>query len=208
MQCHLLVRLRQWREVLFPRANDRPDSPQLPAALRRIGPQLGSRAMAVIAAARTLPVMELRPGLNDVRRPAALMYAYIVLSPLQRLLAALRATRADPQPSLGAAGLLHRRHRGVPPPHPWRARHRGRKHERAADPGRRPCHLRLPGHPRLPDRLPTGSPPRRAAGLPALPPSLWTLGRPAPHAGRGRPIVSGRPSSVTAGRPEVTAPPL
>ena len=36
--------------------------------------------MAVITAARTLPVMELRPGLKDVRRPAALMHAYIVLS--------------------------------------------------------------------------------------------------------------------------------
>ena len=38
------------------------------------------QAAAVIAAARTLPVMELRPGLKDVRRPAALMHAYIVLS--------------------------------------------------------------------------------------------------------------------------------
>ena len=38
------------------------------------------QAVAVITAARTLPVMELRPGLKDVRRPAALMYAYIVLS--------------------------------------------------------------------------------------------------------------------------------
>jgi integrase len=37
-------------------------------------------AVAVIAAARAPPVMELRPGLKDVRRPAALMYAYIVLS--------------------------------------------------------------------------------------------------------------------------------
>ena len=36
--------------------------------------------VAVITAARTLPVMELRPGLKDVRRPAALMHAYIVLS--------------------------------------------------------------------------------------------------------------------------------
>ena len=36
--------------------------------------------MAVITAASTLPVMELRPGLKDVRRPAALMHAYIVLS--------------------------------------------------------------------------------------------------------------------------------
>jgi integrase len=38
------------------------------------------QAVAVITAARTLPAIELRPGLKDVRRPAALMYAYIVLS--------------------------------------------------------------------------------------------------------------------------------
>jgi integrase len=38
------------------------------------------QAVAVITAARSLPVLELRPGLKDVRRPAALMYAYIVLS--------------------------------------------------------------------------------------------------------------------------------
>ena len=38
------------------------------------------QAVAVIAAARTLPVMELRPGLKDVRRPAELMHAYITLS--------------------------------------------------------------------------------------------------------------------------------
>jgi integrase len=38
------------------------------------------QAVAVIAAAETLPVLELRPGLKDVRRPAALMHAYIVLS--------------------------------------------------------------------------------------------------------------------------------
>jgi integrase len=39
-----------------------------------------AQAVAVITAAETLPVLELRPGLKDVRRPAALMYAYIVLS--------------------------------------------------------------------------------------------------------------------------------
>jgi integrase len=39
-----------------------------------------AQAVAVITAAETLPVMELRPGLKDVRRPAELMYAYIVLS--------------------------------------------------------------------------------------------------------------------------------
>jgi integrase len=38
------------------------------------------QAVAVIAAARSLPVMELRPGLKDVRRPPTLMYAYVVLS--------------------------------------------------------------------------------------------------------------------------------
>jgi integrase len=38
------------------------------------------QAVAVIAAAKTLPAMELHPGLKDVRRPAVLMYAYIVLS--------------------------------------------------------------------------------------------------------------------------------
>ena len=49
------------------------------------------QAVAVITAARTLPVMELRPGLKDVRRPAALMYAYIVLS----LLAGVRTEEAS-----------------------------------------------------------------------------------------------------------------
>ena len=48
------------------------------------------QAVAIIAAARTLPDMELRPGLKDVRRPAELMYAYIVLS----LLAGLRTEEA------------------------------------------------------------------------------------------------------------------
>ena len=38
------------------------------------------QAVAVLAAARTLPVTELHPGLKDVRRPAELMNAYIVLS--------------------------------------------------------------------------------------------------------------------------------
>ena len=49
-----------------------------------------NQAVAVITAARTLPVMELRPGLKDARRPAALMHAYIVLS----LLAGLRTEEA------------------------------------------------------------------------------------------------------------------
>ena len=48
------------------------------------------QAVAVITAARTLPVTELRPGLKDVRRPAELMYAYIVLS----LLAGIRTEEA------------------------------------------------------------------------------------------------------------------
>ena len=48
------------------------------------------QAVAVITAAETLPVMELRPGLKDVRRPAELMHAYIVLS----LLCGLRTEEA------------------------------------------------------------------------------------------------------------------
>ena len=48
------------------------------------------QALAVIAAAKTLPVMELRPGLKDVRWPAELMHAYIVLS----LLAGIRTEEA------------------------------------------------------------------------------------------------------------------
>jgi integrase len=48
------------------------------------------QAVALISAARTLPVMELRPGLKDVRRPAELMHAYIVLS----LLAGIRTEEA------------------------------------------------------------------------------------------------------------------
>jgi integrase len=38
------------------------------------------QAVVVITAAETLPSMELPPGLKDVRRPAALMHAYVVLS--------------------------------------------------------------------------------------------------------------------------------
>jgi integrase len=48
------------------------------------------QAVAVIAAAKTLPPLELHPGLKDVRRPAVLMYAYIVLS----LLVGLRTEEA------------------------------------------------------------------------------------------------------------------
>ena len=57
------------------------------------------QAVAVITAARTLPVMELRPGLKDVRRPAELMHAYIVLSLLYRA-----PHRGSPRPALGARG--------------------------------------------------------------------------------------------------------
>ncbi len=48
------------------------------------------QALAVITVARTLPVLELRPGLKDVRRPAELMHAYITLS----LLCGLRTEEA------------------------------------------------------------------------------------------------------------------
>jgi hypothetical protein len=48
------------------------------------------QAVAIMTAAGTLPVMELRPGLKDVRRPAELMHSYIVLS----LLCGLRTEEA------------------------------------------------------------------------------------------------------------------
>jgi integrase len=48
------------------------------------------QAAAIIPAARTLPLIELQPGLKDVRRLAELMYAYIVLN----LLAGLRTEEA------------------------------------------------------------------------------------------------------------------
>jgi len=48
------------------------------------------QAMAVITTAKSLPVIELHPGLKDVRRPASLMHAYIVLS----LLAGIRTEEA------------------------------------------------------------------------------------------------------------------
>jgi integrase len=48
------------------------------------------QAVTVIAAARSLPALELHSGLKDVRRPAILMYAYIVLS----LLVGLRTEEA------------------------------------------------------------------------------------------------------------------
>jgi len=55
------------------------------------------QAVAVITAARTLPVMELQPGLKDVRRPAELMYAYITLS-----LPVRDPHRGSPRAALGA----------------------------------------------------------------------------------------------------------
>ncbi len=48
------------------------------------------QAVAIIAAARTLPTVELHPGLKDVRRPAELMHGYIALS----LLTGLRTEEA------------------------------------------------------------------------------------------------------------------
>ena len=56
------------------------------------------QAVAVITTARTLPVMELRPGLKDVRRPAALMHAYITHRPGRRTACRPR-TQRPPWPS-------------------------------------------------------------------------------------------------------------
>jgi integrase len=106
------------------------------------------QAVAVITAARTLPVMELRPGLKDVRRPAELMHAYIVLS----LLAGIR-TEESPGPALGPREPGRR-----PGRHPCGAAARGRlaisararrNHDRAVTPHPRPPRSRGPGAARL-----------------------------------------------------------
>jgi integrase len=93
------------------------------------------QTVAVITAAQTLPVLELRPGLKDVRRPAELMHAYIVLS----LLCGIRTeeTRAlrwahvglDRQPgrrATGGRGRLAGHRAGVHQP-PGRRAGRGKR---------------------------------------------------------------------------------
>ena len=106
------------------------------------------QAAAVITAARTLPVMELRPGLKDVRRPAELMHAYIVLS----LLAGIRTEEAR------ALRWAHVNLDGDPaarppvPPHVavWRPGARARRHQhRTVPPHPRPPRSRRPGTMRL-----------------------------------------------------------
>ena len=121
------------------------------------------QAAAVITAARTLPVMELRPGLKDVRRPAELMHAYITLS----LLSGIRTEEArvlrwahvdldgDPAARPAACGRVaigpHPRRdqdRAVPPhPRPSRGNSPGLACL-VAQPGRRAAHGRgrLAGH--------------------------------------------------------------
>ena len=74
---------REWRWLSCP-------CPLSPADGRPSKSLTLDQALTVITAAETLPVMELRPGLKDVRRPAALMHAYIVLS----LLCGLRTEEA------------------------------------------------------------------------------------------------------------------
>jgi integrase len=70
------------------------------------------QAVAVITTARTPPVLELRPGLTDVRRPPELMHAYIALSLLTGIRTeearALRWAHADLDGDPGA-------HPPVPP---------------------------------------------------------------------------------------------
>ena len=93
---------------------------------------------------------------------------------LRLRLSAGRPARYRDQPAAlpGTAGLLRRQHHRAVPPHPGRPGHRRGQPERPADPGRRPRRRRLPGHPRLPDRLLLAPPPHRATGLPAIPPPL------------------------------------
>ena len=121
------------------------------------------QALAVITAARTLPVMELRPGLKDVRRPAELMHAYITLS----LLCGLRTEEAR------ALRWAHVDLDGDPaarppvPPHVavWRSVASARRdQDRTVPPHPRPPLSSSPGAARL-----GGQPGRRAAsGGPGL----------------------------------------
>ena len=93
------------------------------------------------------------------------------------LLAALRATGADPQPSLvllayAAAGIVAL---FPSPPAGWAS---WRPASAGCCPGRRPPRLRLAGHPGLPDPLLLAPPARRTAGLPLF---RHRYGRPVPR---------------------------
>ena len=114
------------------------------------------QAVAVITAARTLPVMELRSGLKDVRRPAELMHAYIVLS----LLTGIRTEEARAL-RLGAH-RPGRRPRGPPSRAAARGRvavgPRARRHQdRAVPPHPRPPPGSGPGAARLVGQPPPAS---------------------------------------------------
>jgi len=126
----------------------------------RQSPLTLEQAVAVIAAAETLPVMELRPGLTDVCRPAALMYAYVVLS----LLVGIRTeeARALRWDHVDLVGDLH-----ADPPAPphvavWRAvrtqgetkTERSRPHTRPSPDGGQgtPCAAGKPGTRTAPGR--------------------------------------------------------
>ena len=110
------------------------------------------QAIAVITAASTLPVMELRPGLKDVRRPAELMHAYIVLS----LLAGIRTEEAR------ALHWAHVNLDGDPAASPAHPAARGRL---AISPRpRRHQNRTIPPHPRPPRRRSQGT--TSLAGLP------------------------------------------
>ena len=152
------------------------------------------QAVALITAARTLPVMELRPGLKDVRRPAELMHAYITLSLLTGIRTeearALRWAHVDldgdpaarppvpPHVAVGA-GVRRDQDRAVPPD-PRPARHGGRGVARLGrQPGRRAASGRggLAG-----DRAGVHEPPGRRAGRGERPEDVQA----GLHRGRGR----------------------
>ena len=106
------------------------------------------QAAAVITAARTLPVMELRPGLKDVRRPAELMHVLHHPQPAVRV-----AHRGSPGAALGPRGSGRRP--GSPSARPAargrmaigpRAR---RDQDRTVPPHPRPARGRGPGAARL-----------------------------------------------------------
>ena len=153
------------------------------------------QAVAVITAAATLPVMELRPGLKDVRRPAELMHAYITLS----LLCGLRTEEAR------ALRWAHVDLDGDPAARPPVPAARGRV---AVGPrARRDQDRAVPPHPRPPR---SGSTRRSAPGPAARPVSgsrPGTAGRtpgwcsPTTWAPRSTRATSARCSSASAPRP-------
>ena len=166
------------------------------------------QALAVMTAAATLPVMELRPGLKDVRRPAELMHAYITLS----LLAGLRTEEAR---------ALHWSHvdldgdpdtRPPLPPHiaVWRSV-RATATPRPNDPAAPSPSPLSPSRPCAPGRTArpaSGSPPGTAGRTPdSSSPATWAPPWTQPTSARCSSASAPKPAPATSGHPASCARP-